>query len=429
MATCIEVYFETKIHVHPVVKVGDIRKIGSTSCVKCGAMQVETHVVCLHRELVLSPCFFSLCEKCIDRRSLVTRGTTMNTKDRWVFITDEKKKEEDDVLRKWFLDIAIPQSISVQCFVLQPLPSVYKDLVCSICQEMPRFPVELVCGHVFCNMCIHEWKLRSPKCPLCRSLITSVWDCRVSPTLSHQISNLHVTCPLGWSSSSSSEDKEWSGCKESIRLGMEWKGVSEHLRTCCQVKVECGACQEVIPEDQLTRHKEEKCRWSWQKCPYCNVYVPRFAYKFHLLYPIDRDGISKQEEDNKEEMKHSYTRQRCVALLPCPHPKCDNYCLKDAMIDHVGHCRWCIGMWTRDDDVDVVEITCTKALLTNVMDALVVSFVKAVENSIGTVATHVNDLVMKHFTTGRAKRAHTWQSDAECAKACVFSLLYQRYQH
>lgn len=56
-------------------------------------------------------------------------------------------------------------------------PATAEDLAevggeCSVCQEPPRSPVKLACGHVFCEECISEWLERSRNdCPMCRAVV------------------------------------------------------------------------------------------------------------------------------------------------------------------------------------------------------------------------------------------------------------------
>jgi E3 ubiquitin-protein ligase RNFT1 len=42
---------------------------------------------------------------------------------------------------------------------------------CPICQDPPREPLQLRCGHVFCDTCISEWLERELTCPMCRSAV------------------------------------------------------------------------------------------------------------------------------------------------------------------------------------------------------------------------------------------------------------------
>jgi Ring finger domain len=42
---------------------------------------------------------------------------------------------------------------------------------CPICQDLPREPLKLQCGHIFCETCITEWLDRERTCPMCRSTV------------------------------------------------------------------------------------------------------------------------------------------------------------------------------------------------------------------------------------------------------------------
>lgn len=59
---------------------------------------------------------------------------------------------------------------------------------CAIClRENIRGPMTLDCGHIFCTVCIYEWRFERPVrgCPLCRDSITfffnsPIWNMNIS---------------------------------------------------------------------------------------------------------------------------------------------------------------------------------------------------------------------------------------------------------
>eukprot|EP00656_Telonema_subtile_P055922 TRINITY_DN8819_c0_g1_i2.p1 TRINITY_DN8819_c0_g1~~TRINITY_DN8819_c0_g1_i2.p1 ORF type:complete len:352 (-),score=113.16 TRINITY_DN8819_c0_g1_i2:224-1279(-) len=53
--------------------------------------------------------------------------------------------------------------------VLVPLSSQMED--CSICQGELCSPVQLHCGHLYCEACVGEWLEREVSCPLCRASV------------------------------------------------------------------------------------------------------------------------------------------------------------------------------------------------------------------------------------------------------------------
>ena len=47
-----------------------------------------------------------------------------------------------------------------------------KELECSICLNIFKLPIVLICGHTFCKKCILEQKKYNNKCPECRCHIS-----------------------------------------------------------------------------------------------------------------------------------------------------------------------------------------------------------------------------------------------------------------
>ena len=47
--------------------------------------------------------------------------------------------------------------------------STLEDKTCLICQDTMTDPIQLSCGHAFCEECIFKWLVQNPTCPLCRS--------------------------------------------------------------------------------------------------------------------------------------------------------------------------------------------------------------------------------------------------------------------
>ncbi|KAL7720338.1 Zinc finger domain containing protein [Entamoeba marina] len=49
-------------------------------------------------------------------------------------------------------------------------PTELEDDTCLICQDSITNPIQLKCGHVFCEECIFKWLVQQPRCPLCRKM-------------------------------------------------------------------------------------------------------------------------------------------------------------------------------------------------------------------------------------------------------------------
>ncbi|EJK67390.1 hypothetical protein THAOC_11586 [Thalassiosira oceanica] len=67
------------------------------------------------------------------------------------------------------------------------------DKTCAICLEEPKDPLNLPCGHSFCDGCLNQWRSRygvteemRRKCPNCRARIPPSKE-MVSSLLSHRV--------------------------------------------------------------------------------------------------------------------------------------------------------------------------------------------------------------------------------------------------
>eukprot|EP01088_Endostelium_zonatum_P002016 TRINITY_DN1243_c0_g1_i1.p1 TRINITY_DN1243_c0_g1~~TRINITY_DN1243_c0_g1_i1.p1 ORF type:complete len:779 (-),score=127.17 TRINITY_DN1243_c0_g1_i1:343-2679(-) len=65
-------------------------------------------------------------------------------------------------------------------------------LLCPICRLMMVSSLTLVCGHSFCRSCIHEWKTKSPSCPLCREELRFVGGYLQNSKLQKVLENLNT---------------------------------------------------------------------------------------------------------------------------------------------------------------------------------------------------------------------------------------------
>ena len=46
-----------------------------------------------------------------------------------------------------------------------------QDTTCSVCMDKLTNPIQLSCGHLFCEDCISQWFEKKTTCPLCRKVI------------------------------------------------------------------------------------------------------------------------------------------------------------------------------------------------------------------------------------------------------------------
>ena len=53
------------------------------------------------------------------------------------------------------------------------------QLQCAVCSELFVEATSINCGHTFCHYCIHEWKKKKSNCPVCRTDIKQMAQCKV----------------------------------------------------------------------------------------------------------------------------------------------------------------------------------------------------------------------------------------------------------
>merc|ERR1719348_2178680 len=53
------------------------------------------------------------------------------------------------------------------------------QLQCAVCSEVFVEATSINCGHTFCHYCIHQWKKKKSNCPVCRTDIKQIVQCKV----------------------------------------------------------------------------------------------------------------------------------------------------------------------------------------------------------------------------------------------------------
>merc|ERR1719228_262340 len=53
------------------------------------------------------------------------------------------------------------------------------QLQCAVCSELFVEATSINCGHTFCNYCISEWKKKKANCPVCRTDIKQMVQCKI----------------------------------------------------------------------------------------------------------------------------------------------------------------------------------------------------------------------------------------------------------
>ena len=143
------------------------------------------------------------------------------------------------------------------------------DLICCVCEHIPRIPVEARCGHFACDQC---WKgIRAnpgpdgPKCMICRADVST--GLKPSNYLRIKISALDVRCPCF---SDEEPDNKEKSCSFRSSLGEHGLTLEKHLTNDCKVLfTQCIACNEMLRRCNLAKHLESECMERIVKCEHC----------------------------------------------------------------------------------------------------------------------------------------------------------------
>nr|XP_022333101.1 TNF receptor-associated factor 3-like isoform X1 [Crassostrea virginica]XP_022333102.1 TNF receptor-associated factor 3-like isoform X1 [Crassostrea virginica] len=145
--------------------------------------------------------------------------------------------------------------------------------VCPVCNSVLRNAMQLQCGHQICEICIDPLFGENTKasCP-----VKTDEECEDSFSKNEiykdmctrrEVMKLPVYCQYS----------EY-GCSETP----EWKNLQSHCEKCEYKPVECDKCQEKVPQNQLTVHKESKCSYRDVVCDHCSQDVPFCQMKSHF---------------------------------------------------------------------------------------------------------------------------------------------------
>jgi E3 ubiquitin-protein ligase NRDP1 len=91
-------------------------------------------------------------------------------------------------------------------------------ILCSVCKEVLKDPVNTPCGHTFCRECIIEWIRTSPSCPVDRNRLNLENISNAGCTLRSLLDSLPVKCGFSvngcsYSGKRSSLVNHESGCR------------------------------------------------------------------------------------------------------------------------------------------------------------------------------------------------------------------------
>ena len=133
-----------------------------------------------------------------------------------------------------------------------------EDVLCSICQEVPKDP--RLCqnkDHIFClahiSRHLHQ---NSHTCPVCRDPLTPETLRRPKGFLKNYLDGLKIKC-----------DHHDRGCPDVVRL----ENLQRHVDQCefAPVKCENEGCEEIVNARDKENHEKNLCQFRIIKCHDC----------------------------------------------------------------------------------------------------------------------------------------------------------------
>ena len=176
-------------------------------------------------------------------------------------------------------------------------------LVCPICSNVLKDPVQCANEHYFCRSCIGEHlRQNSETCPMCQHHLTEESLTRPPRLLTNMLKNLKIAC-----------DHANRGCPELIKVEF----VDRHVKSCGYSPTACKnpGCSEIVNQHEKERHENELCRFRMIVCPDCEQQVLHKSSHVHPCFMRkEMDGLVKDVKEVKQDMKEVKDEVKQVKL-------------------------------------------------------------------------------------------------------------------
>ena len=145
-------------------------------------------------------------------------------------------------------------------------------LLCPICSNVLKDPVQCPNEHYCCRSCIvkhlHE---NSETCPTCQHHLTEETLSKPPRLLTNMLQNLKIRC-----------DHAQRGCRELIKLEF----LDRHVKSCGYSPTHCTnpGCSQVINQHEKERHENELCRFRMVVCDDCKQQVSWNSSRVHPCF-------------------------------------------------------------------------------------------------------------------------------------------------
>ena len=165
-------------------------------------------------------------------------------------------------------------------------------LLCPICSNVLKDPVQCQNEHYFCRSCIkkhlHE---NSESYPMCQDHLTEETLSKPPRLLTNMLECLKIRC-----------DHAKRGCQELIKLEF----LHQHVKSCGYLPIRCtnSGCSQVINQQDKELHENKLCPFRMFVCDDCQEQVLRKSRHVHPCFiKKEVDEISRKMEKNMKEVK------------------------------------------------------------------------------------------------------------------------------
>ena len=174
-------------------------------------------------------------------------------------------------------------------------------LLCPICRNVLKDPVQCPNEHYCCRSCIVKYLHESSEtCPTCQHHLTEETLTKPPRLLTNMLQNLKIGC-----------DHAKRGCQELIKLEF----LDRHVKRCGYSPTRCTnpGCSQVINQHERERHENELCRFRMLVCEDCKQQVSWNSSRVHPCFMRkEMDDLVKDTREVKDEVKQMKLTQEEV---------------------------------------------------------------------------------------------------------------------
>ncbi len=213
------------------------------------------------------------------------------------------------------------------------------SLICAVCLEVLREPVQCCNGHLFCSSCAKASIEYNHRCPTCRCYLDNKL-LSISLIAKMTVDNCIVHCP----------SPENAVLPSSTAIQCDWIGPLKNLQyhkdnECNFTVVKCSnvGCRLELPRCRLARH-QLTCVHKANTCEYCSRSFPCIAITKHYMHcryrPVSCPNKCRRQPFRHCDLHRHLSRDCPNALINCTYyavgcgPQCNGRVRRAALKAH-----------------------------------------------------------------------------------------------